>query len=297
MTTDVIYLGDCISGMAKQVEDASVDLVIADPPHYRAGKQGEARFPSEEAYFAFSEGWLRETSRVLRGGGSLYLFTSLETFCKLFPILTENGLELRQQILVAGEKKNASVGSKKARAFPSATESIFLLTKDPRPFISAFLREKQAAKGYSAKEMNELLGVHTGGGGMWSHYTGNLLQGQVPTEKVWKKLQELLEFDLPYTRISQTFHPCEGLSSLWNDVAIREEKDRLHPAQKTQKLLTRLLCISSEEGDVVLDPFMGSGSTAEACTYQNRRYLGFEQNEKYYNMAIERVANRQLTLF
>ena len=103
MTTDVIYLGDCISGMAKQVEDASVDLVIADPPHYRAGKQGEARFPSEEAYFAFSEGWLRETSRVLRGGGSLYLFTSLETFCKLFPILTENGLELRQQILVAGE--------------------------------------------------------------------------------------------------------------------------------------------------------------------------------------------------
>ena len=57
MTTDVIYLGDCISGMAKQVEDASVDLVIADPPHYRAGKQGEARFPSEEAYFAFSQGW------------------------------------------------------------------------------------------------------------------------------------------------------------------------------------------------------------------------------------------------
>ncbi|MBQ1254624.1 MAG: site-specific DNA-methyltransferase [Clostridia bacterium] len=61
--------------------------------------------------------------------------------------------------------------------------------------------------------------------------------------------------------------------------------------------MTRLLCISSEEGDVVLDPFMGSGSTAEACTYQNRRYLGFEHNEKYYNMAVERVSNRQLTLF
>ena len=138
MTTDVIYLGDCISGMAKQVEDASVDLVIADPPLYRGGKQGEALFPSEEAYYAFSQGWLRETSRVLRGGGSLYLFTPLENFCKLFPILTENGLELRQQILVAGEKKNASVGNKRRGHSLPLRKAFFCSPRIPVPLSARF---------------------------------------------------------------------------------------------------------------------------------------------------------------
>lgn len=297
MTTDVIYHGDCIRGMAEQVEDDSVDLVIADPPLYRGGKESAGTFPDREAYAAFSKGWIGEVSRVLRGGGSLCLFAPLELFCRLFPILEDCGLELHQQILIHKDLRDAAVGGKKAKAFPAATDCLFLLSKDPRPFVSRFLKEKQLAKGYTPKEMNSLLGVHTNGGGMWSHYTGNLALGQIPTEKVWGKLEKILGFDLPYHRISRTFHPAEGLSSLWNDVKFREEKDRLHPAQKPRKLLTRLLCTCSNEGDVVLDPFMGIGSTAEACADLNRRYIGFELNQRYFQMATQRVENRQLTLF
>ncbi len=289
MDMDRIYHGDCICGMQEKVCAETVDLVIADPPKPQT-------FASESAYYAWSEQWIGEAVRVMRSGGSLYLFGQFATLCHLLPILESHGLELRQQILVSKGTEVPSGGRNRTK-FPTTVESIFLLCKDARPFVSAFLKERQEQVGLSSKEINDRLGVKSNGGGMWSHYTGNLAVKQLPTEEVWSKLSQILQFDLPYQRITQTFHAPDGLSDVWNDVMFREEKDRLHPSQKTQKLLTRLLCISSNENDLVLDPFVGSGSTAEACLYNNRRYIGFESNKAYYEMAVERVANRQLTMF
>lgn len=289
MDMDRIYHGDCVCGMKEKLLPESVDLVIADPP-------GPHTFAAEGAYYTWSAEWIGEAARAMRSGGSLYLFGNFHTLCHLLPILEEKGLELRQQILVTKGTEAAGNGKHRTR-FPTTVESIFLLCKDARPFVSGFLKERQVQMGLSSKEINDLLGVKSNGGGMWSHYTGNLAVKQLPTEAVWGKLSEILQFDLPYHRITQTFNAPDGLSEMWNDVKLREEKDRLHPSQKTQKLLTRLLCISSNPGDVVLDPFVGSGSTAEACLYNNRRYIGFESNKAYYEMAVERVANRQLTMF
>lgn len=281
MDTNVIYHMDCVCGMAEKLYDNSVDLILADPP--REGVQDAL--------------WIPRAAQVLRSGGSLYLFASLARFCGMFPILQESGMELRGQVLITKPSQESAPGRRSGKTFPATVESLFLLCKDPRPFVSSFLKERQEALGLSSKEINERLGVKSNGGGMWSHYTGQLAVRQMPTEEVWGKLSEILQFDLPYSRITQTFHPKEGLTDLWNDVRIREEKDRLHPTQKTQKLLTRLLCMGSNENDLVLDPFIGSGSTAEACMYHGRRYVGFELNEKYYKMAVERVSNRQFTMF
>ncbi len=289
MDMDRIYHGDCVCGMREKLLPESVDLVIADPPKMQT-------YVGNESYDVWSEKWICQAARVMRSGGSLYLFGQIQTLCHLLPILEKHGLELRQQILVPKGTEKPRRGRSRTK-FPTTVESIFLLCKDARPFVSAFLKERQEATGLSSKEINQRLGVKSNGGGMWSHYTGNLAVKKLPTEAVWRKLSEILQFDLPYSRIAQTFHAPSGLSDLWNDVRLLEEKDRLHPSQKTQKLLTRLLCISSNENDVVLDPFVGSGSTAEACLYNNRRYVGFEANRVYYEMAVERVANRQLTMF
>ena len=63
----------------------------------------------------------------------------------------------------------------------------------------------------------------------------------------------------------------------------------LHPNQKSLSLVKNLVLLSSGEGDLVLDPFMGSGTTAVACIITGRRFIGFETNKEFYNIAVNRV--------
>lgn len=72
---------------------------------------------------------------------------------------------------------------------------------------------------------------------------------------------------------------------------------KIHPTQKPVELIARFILLSSKEGDTVLDPFMGSGTTAEACKIYNRNYIGFEKNEKFYTKACRRLESTQLRLF
>jgi DNA modification methylase len=53
------------------------------------------------------------------------------------------------------------------------------------------------------------------------------------------------------------------------------------------------IILQSVEGDVVLDPFMGSGTTAIACLNNNRQYIGFELDKDYYNIANERIKSHK----
>ncbi|PMP73816.1 MAG: hypothetical protein C0180_05770 [Aciduliprofundum sp.] len=63
-----------------------------------------------------------------------------------------------------------------------------------------------------------------------------------------------------------------------------------HPTEKPIEILKRIIKPTTVENDVVLDPFMGSGSTAIASIQLNRRFIGFEINKEYYNMAMQRVS-------
>lgn len=64
---------------------------------------------------------------------------------------------------------------------------------------------------------------------------------------------------------------------------------KIHPTQKPLKLIEDILKVHTNEGDVVLDLFTGSGTTAEACLKNNRIFIGSELDEKYYSKAMERL--------
>ena len=66
-------------------------------------------------------------------------------------------------------------------------------------------------------------------------------------------------------------------------------KEKLHNAQKPLELVNKMIINSSNESDVVLDTFMGSGTTAIACIENNRNYIGFEIDENYYQTALRRI--------
>ena len=62
-----------------------------------------------------------------------------------------------------------------------------------------------------------------------------------------------------------------------------------HPTQKPEKLIAKLILASSNEGDMVFDPFVGSGTTAVAAKKLGRRYLGIERERKYVALALKRL--------
>lgn len=66
-------------------------------------------------------------------------------------------------------------------------------------------------------------------------------------------------------------------------------KNKLHNAEKPIELVSKMIQNSSVEGDIVLDTFMGSGTTAVACINTKRNYIGFEIDENYYSIAINRI--------
>lgn len=66
----------------------------------------------------------------------------------------------------------------------------------------------------------------------------------------------------------------------------------LHPTQKPVDLLEYLICKSTNDGDIVLDPFMGSGSTGIACKNTNRNFIGIELQDNYFEIARERIGEK-----
>lgn len=73
-------------------------------------------------------------------------------------------------------------------------------------------------------------------------------------------------------------------------------KIRVHPNQKPLGLIEELVQIHSNEGDLIVDPFMGSATTAVACINHNRNYIGFELEEEHFNNAKSRIeATKQAT--
>lgn len=73
-----------------------------------------------------------------------------------------------------------------------------------------------------------------------------------------------------------------------------KNKDRVHPTQKPLGLIIKLIELTTNVGGVVLDPFMGSGTTAVAAKILNRHFIGFEINKKYYNISLKRLNSQKL---
>jgi len=93
--------------------------------------------------------------------------------------------------------------------------------------------------------------------------------------------------------------------ALWNSryehniikVQAPKGRDRFHPTQKPVELIKKLITLTTKERDLVLDPFMGSGTTAVACVETKRNYLGFEISKEYHRKSINRIKRLPQRLF
>jgi DNA modification methylase len=123
-------------------------------------------------------------------------------------------------------------------------------------------------------------------------------------------LYDILHFDKSYSEIYQLFlddknaniipekekrifHKYNNLGShhsVWNYNEVSKD-DMIHPTEKPLELIENIILHSSDENDLILDPFSGSGVSAVACIKNNRNYICFEKDKKYYEDSMKRIEN------
>lgn len=92
---------------------------------------------------------------------------------------------------------------------------------------------------------------------------------------------------------------CDNPNYLYGKIKTSKKPKSSHPTAKPVEVIRDFILLSSNEGDVVLDPFMGSGTTGVACADLNRKFIRIELDNEYFELAKGRIedGNKQLTLF
>ena len=135
-------------------------------------------------------------------------------------------------------------------------------------------------------------------------FGGNYFTDYLPPSNcwiVWDKLGELkLGKQIPFAHcelVWTSFKKTVRKYTLRSQGFIKDTKDaRVHPTQKPSELLKWIVRDFSKENDIILDPFMGSGTTGVACKELGRNFIGIEIAEKYYEIAQKRIANTQRSM-
>lgn len=248
----ILLLGDSIEAL-KNINDKSIDMIFADPP-YSIRKADWDTFKNQKEYIDFSISWIKEASRVLKDTGTMYVCGFTEILADIHHYAMEYFYSCRW--LIWHYKNKANLGNDWGRSH----ESILCLRKSKQftmnmdniriPYNAHTLK-------YPTRPQAE---------------TSNFSKSK--TNKTWQpnplgaKAKDVIE--IPTT--------CNGMG----------EKTP-HPTQKPEELVRKFILASSNIGDVVLDPFVGSGTTSVCAKQLARKWIGIDQNKEYLDWATERL--------
>ena len=253
-----IWLGDAISWL-KKISTESVDLIFADPP-YNIKKAEWDTFESQQAYIKWSLKWIKEAARILKPHGTLYI-------CGFSEILADLRLPASPYFegcrwLVWHYKNKANLGSDWGRSH----ESILHFRKSKKfPFNIDDIR---ISYGNHTLKYPEHPQAETSQYGKNGNHKDHVWQphpnGAKPKDVI----------EVPTT--------CNGMN----------EKTP-HPTQKPEELVRKFVLASSHPGDIVLDPFLGSGTTAVVAEQLQRNWKGCDNILEYCQWAAYRIEQVQ----
>lgn len=245
----VIYCMDSLEAMGSLEKD-TVDLTVTSPP-YNIGKEYEDIL-SFEQYIKWSEEWMGKVHRLTKPNGSFWLNVGY--------------------FEVPG----------KGKAVP----------------ITYFLWDK--APFYMIQEVVWNYGAGVAGRKFLSPRNEKLIWYVKDENDYTFNLDDIRDKNVKYPNQKKNGKlRCNPLgknpSDVWQIAKVTSGKNRSskertpHPAQFPAELIDRVMKASSNKGDLVLDPFMGSGTAAEVAIDNGRKFVGFELEKKYCNFAIQRI--------
>jgi len=180
--------------------------------------------------------------------------------------------------------------------------------------IREYLDRERELAGVSVRQIAEAFQKKSGSRtvtGMSGHWFGSV-QWALPTAENYEWLRGLFgkgrlarshnDLKSEYISIQKSYDVArlqlDGLrrpfsltkEMAWGDVwQFPSPREQVHPTQKPVPLMSHIVRVSSREGDLVVDPFMGSGTTGVSCAHLGRRFIGIEQSEKYCELAETRI--------
>lgn len=258
MDCNRIIQGDCVQGL-RQIETGIIDLVFADPP-FNIGYEYDVYDDRCQAdkYLDWSRLWGQEVRRVLKPAGTFWLAIGDEYAAELKLIFQKDlGLTCRSWVIWY-----YTFGVNCTRKFSRSHAHLFHFVKDPKRFTF----NSQAIKVPSARQLvyADARAVESGRlpDDTWILRPQDVPAGFRPYEDTWY-----------FRRVCGTFKERAG----W------------HGCQMPEQLLGRIIKACSNPGDVVLDPFAGSGTTLAVAKKLQRQWIGFELSPNYVTRIQDRL--------
>lgn len=249
-----IVAGDCIEAMAG-MSPGSVRLAFADPPYNIGVDYGEGiddrRSPAD--YLEWCRRWIEAAARLLTPDGSMWLLVNHEWSARLRIAMEDAGFHHRQTITWY-----ETFGANCTRKFNRCSRPLLHMTRHPRRLT--FDHEAPEIRRPSDRE---------------AVYGDKRAKCPKRPKPPGKLLDDVWIISRVAGRHSERIKTPDGKSAF--------------PTQLPLELLRRVVACASGPGDLVLDPFNGSGTTGAACIELGRRYLGIEASERFAGMARSRL--------
>ena len=309
--------GDCLIESDK-IESGSVDLILTDLPYGNMKGRDYSKQPNQKegSKTAQDHNWdetlptkkvFEIANRILRKKGKMIL-TAQDPFSTE---LKNNALpNLPYNYSCIWEKSNFANCLLINKACANFYEDILVFSKtydtdlnhpvyDYADLVIAYINKPK-------KQIFEEMGHQ----GAFHFLLGkNSFQVHLCTEKTYKQMIEMygidkmkgfIEYDILkeqenefYKRTQSTFNLWEGKKYKSNILKYKKDYNGYHPTQKPILLLEDLIKTFSNEGNLVVDLTMGSGSTGVACINTGRNFIGIEKDKKYFEIAQDRISQAE----
>ena len=303
-----LYNGDCLIESDK-IESGSVDLILTDLPYGTVKglggdiKKYERLSNSDWDNVIDTDKIMQIANRILRKNGKMILTANQPFTTELISKAIPNLPHCYNMYWDKMHFANCLVANK---APVSYMEDILVFSKNHdtaalHPLRDYALKIKEFTK-YSRSRFYKELG--TGGAQHFLESNKESSQFSLCTEIIYNKLievyninemdgfkdfSELKKIDINYC--NSTFNLWEGNKYKSNILKYKKDYSGHHPTQKPVLLLEDLIKTFSNENDLVVDFTMGSGSTGVACKNLNRNFIGIELDDKYFQIAKDRINN------
>ena len=290
--------GDCLIE-SDNIESGSVDLILTDLPYGTMNG-----FNGIDWDFAIEPKKVYEiANRILRKNGKMVLF-SQEPYTGQLTTQAIPNVPFNYRMI--WEKDNFANALLCNKAPVSYFEDILVFSKthdcEALHPLRAYFKMVIDYIGLGKKEIVSRIGQradHTFRTdstqfGLCTESTYNELIQVFSIDKMegFKTYEELREIDRKY---DSTFNLWEGNKYKSNILKYKKDYDGLHPTQKPVLLLEDLIKTFSNEGDLVVDLTMGSGSTGIACLNTKRNFIGIEKDDTYFEVAKKRIEEHLIT--
>ena len=271
-----IYNEDCLKGM-KRIPDNSVDCILTDPPYMYLKNQKLDRPFDEQAFFS-------ECKRVLKKDAFIVLFGRGTSFYRWNCILSDMGFIFKEEIV--WDKINTTSPllplSRKHETISIHSIGRKTILRSKVPYEEIRINDDSKVVGDAKRIISYI-----------KNNDINKIKEEIDNGLVYNKKRAHKTHVSAQTGFFSSDRAIACIDSIKNgcnerDIIslLRDHYSAIHPTQKPVRLIERLLALISCEGNTILDPFSGSGSTAIACINTGRNYLGFEIDKEYYDLSM-----------